>query len=135
MSNPCMHMAVIQFVTLLLEHTPMKATRFLAALALMGSGLFANAQATTPEPAAAKTIYVYMVAKQDAQHLLISEVMEATELMRQADLVNLFHAKHPDTPTPYSMESLRFATKEEADLSRTTLKAKYEKTGKNVTML
>jgi len=113
----------------------MKATRFVAALALMSTGLFAHAQATTQEPAAAKTIYVYMVAKQDAQHLVISDVMEATELMKQADLVNLFHTKHPDTATPYSMEALRFATKEEADQSRTTLKAKYEKTGKNVTML
>ena len=133
MSNRESPLSVIQFVTLPHEHMPMKAPKLIATIALLGAGLFANAQAT--EQPAAKTIYVYMVAKQDAQSLVISEVLEATELMKQDDMVALFHEKHPDTKTPYNMETLRFATKEEADLSRTTLKAKYEKTGKKVTLL
>ena len=111
----------------------MKASKLLFSLGLLSISSLVPAQ--TPQQPAANTIYVYMVAKQDAKNIVISEVMEATELMKHADLVAMFQQSHPDVSTPHSMEGLRFATKEEAETDRATLKAKYEKTGKSVTLL
>lgn len=102
-------------------------------LGLLSLSTLASAQAT--QQPVSGTIYVYMVAKQDAKNVVISEVMEASTPLEHADLVAMFQQEHPDVSTPHDMEGLRFATKAEAEKDRNKLKANYEKIGKTVTLL
>ena len=106
----------------------LKKQLLMLATSFLGMAAFAQ---TDPVPG---TIHAYLVGKQDANTVVISEVIQATEQMVHRDLLGMYNKLYPDTPLPKGVEALRFATLEEAQADRLVLKAKYEKAGRSVTL-
>src|SRR5687768_1736623 len=105
----------------------MNAFKILLAAAALNSGTLVLAQADQPQTPT--TIYVYLVGKQDAQHIVISEVFETTTAVTHDDLVALFQQSHPEVPAPHGLEGLRYDSKAAAENARVGLKKEHEKKG------
>lgn len=111
----------------------MKAIKSLLAAALLGTGSAASAQAVNQTTAA--NVHVYMVGKQDPQHIVISEVMEVPATTTYAELLTRVRTTHPGVNIPDNTEGVQSTSASAAHKSREELKAKYEKAGKSVTVL
>lgn len=111
----------------------MNAFKLLLAAAALNAGSLAMAQ--TDQPQTPDPLYVYLVGKQDAQHILISEVFETTKGVTHDDLVALFQQSHPEVPAPNGLEGLSFESKADAEKSRVAAKEDHEKKGRSVVLL
>ena len=86
--------------------------------------------------AAQNTIYSYAVANwKDGPIVYITPLIETTEAFTTAQLLEKYKADHPEIRDAKDIDVLRFATKEEGEENRQTLKRKYGMRKLEVVML
>lgn len=82
------------------------------------------------------TIYSYSVGNwRNGPVVYISPLIQTTEAFTTPQLITALKADHPEFGGITDIDVLRFATFEEGEESRTTLRAKYLTRGLEVTML
>ncbi len=75
---------------------------------------------------AQNTIYCYAIANwKNGPIVHMTPVIETTEAVRTAELLDRFKEEYPEFREAEDVDLLRFATLEEAELDRETLRRKY----------
>jgi len=101
--------------------------RTLAVILTLASALAARTQ---------NTIYSHAVGNwRDGPVVLITPLIETTEAFTTQQLLVRYRGEFPELKDVEDIDVLRFATVEEGEQSRTTLKAKYEARSLEVKML
>lgn len=108
----------------------MNAFKILLAAAAINAGTLLHAQAGPTQGGA--TMYVYLMGKQDATHIILSEVYETSTQVTHEELVALFQQSHPEVPAPHGLEGASFKTRGEAKAARAGMQRDLEDKGVNV---
>ncbi len=110
-----------------MNHPPSRRMRTLAVILTLASALAARTQ---------NTIYSHAVGNwRDGPVVLITPLIETTEAFTTQQLLVRYRGEFPELKDVEDIDVLRFATVEEGEQSRTTLKAKYEARSLEVKML